>query len=93
VDSGRARGNWQPAINNAIGVELETTDKNGNATITKVGSETNNLKAGDTFYLSNNLPYAERLEYGWSKQAPSGMVRINLMLFDKILNIANMETK
>lgn len=24
-------------------------------------------------YIQNNLPYAERLENGWSKQAPSGI--------------------
>jgi hypothetical protein len=32
-------------------------------------------------YLTNALPYARRLEYGWSKQAPSGMVRISAMRF------------
>lgn len=30
-------------------------------------------------WISNNLPYAVRLEYGWSKQAPSGMVRVTLL--------------
>lgn len=29
-------------------------------------------------WVSNALPYVERLEYGWSKQAPQGMVRITL---------------
>lgn len=26
-----------------------------------------------TVYLQNNLPYAERIELGWSQQAPSGV--------------------
>lgn len=31
-------------------------------------------------YLSNNLPYAYRIEYdGWSKKAPQGMVRRNII--------------
>ena len=30
-------------------------------------------------FLTNNLPYAERLENGWSKQAPNGMVRLSVM--------------
>ena len=35
--------------------------------------------AGNVVYLTNNLPYAQRLEYeGWSKQAPAGMVRVNM---------------
>lgn len=28
-------------------------------------------------FIINNLPYIERLEHGWSKQAPAGMVRIS----------------
>lgn len=30
---------------------------------------------GDAIYITNNLPYAKRLEDGWSMQAPHGMVR------------------
>jgi len=32
------------------------------------------FKLGDTVIVSNNQPYAERLEYGWSKQAPLGIL-------------------
>ncbi|MFA6946481.1 MAG: HK97 gp10 family phage protein [Pedobacter sp.] len=42
-------------------------------------------KVGDgDIWLFNNLPYAERLENGWSKQAPMGIYRLALqemMLF------------
>jgi hypothetical protein len=34
--------------------------------------------AGTVTYLCNNMPYGVRLEFGWSKQAPEGMVRINV---------------
>lgn len=37
------------------------------------------------FTLTNNLPYAERLEYGWSNQAPQGMVRVNVARFNTLL--------
>jgi hypothetical protein len=33
------------------------------------------FKLGDTVIISNNQPYAEKLEYGWSKQAPYGVLR------------------
>jgi hypothetical protein len=33
------------------------------------------MVAGNTFYMTNNVPYALALEYGWSKQAPQGIVR------------------
>jgi hypothetical protein len=34
------------------------------------------ITVGQTYYHANSLPYARRLEYGWSKKAPGGMVRI-----------------
>jgi hypothetical protein len=36
----------------------------------------------------NNLPYAVPLEYGHSKQAPGGMVRITLARFQQIVDEA-----
>ena len=45
-------------------------------------------KFGATIYLVNNLPYAVRLEYGWSKQAPAGMVRITAAEFQSIVDDA-----
>lgn len=37
------------------------------------------VQAGGVTLISNPLPYAQRLEYGWSKQAPQGMVRLTLI--------------
>lgn len=36
------------------------------------------FKIGDTVIISNNQPYAEALEYGWSNQAPHGILRMAL---------------
>jgi hypothetical protein len=75
VDTGRFRNNWQASVNSpAVGV-TSATDKTGNAAVQESSALINNFQIGATFYLTNNLPYANRLEYGWSKQAPSGMVR------------------
>lgn len=35
-------------------------------------------------WITNNQSYAQRLEYGWSKQAPQGMVRRNIARFNEI---------
>lgn len=93
VLSGRARGNWQPDINSIQNDVLEIEDKSGNATVTKVASQTNNLKLGQYFTLTNNLPYILRLEYGWSKKSPNGMLGINVMRFQQFVNQANKESK
>ena len=36
------------------------------------------------FYFTNSLPYAQRLEYGYSDQAPNGMVRLGKAEFPQI---------
>lgn len=82
VDTGRFRGNWQVAIGRVPDGVLDLTDKSGRATISKATAASMNLRAGQVIYLANNLPYARRLEYGWSKQAPRGMVRITIREFN-----------
>lgn len=91
VDSGRARGNWQPNINTFTMGTTNKLDTSGAETINTVNDKTKELTIGKSFTLSNNLPYIERLEKGWSGQAPSGMTRITLLRFQSILNIANKE--
>lgn len=34
------------------------------------------ITMGQTYYHANSLPYARRIEYGWSKKAPAGCVRV-----------------
>lgn len=72
VDSGRFRANWTPTLNKlAVG----TTDAlNAQNIVKAVG----NAKLGDTLHLTNNLPYALPLEQGWSKQQPSGWIRLRV---------------
>jgi hypothetical protein len=87
VDTGRARGNWIPTVNNPAGSVLDVTDKAGTMALSKIGAVT--LTApGNIYYLVNNLPYINRLEYGWSKQAPIGMVRVNVENFQAALRKA-----
>ena len=43
---------------------------------------------GSTVYLVNHPPYALPLEYGHSKQARGGMVRITVAEFDQFLTHA-----
>lgn len=91
VDTGRFKGNWQVAIGSIPAGTLEIDDKGGTATIAKVTAEALNMKAGDVIYLVNNLPYARALEYGHSKQAPAGMVRITIEEFNAAVNKAASE--
>lgn len=76
VDSGRLKGNWQVSIAAPITITTDRMDKSGKRT--KKAAEKNIGGAGTITYMTNNLPYAYRIEYmGWShEKAPAGMVGV-----------------
>lgn len=80
VDTGRFKANWQIGYGTPDIETVETLDKSGSLTMAKHQAEVSSkILAGSVIYITNSLPYAYRLEYeGWSKQAPSGMVRTTL---------------
>lgn len=83
---GRFRGNWQIGLNT---MNLDTSrppDATGGSSISEGSTTLGYWQPGQTIYISNNLPYAMRLEYGWSTQAPGGMVRLTAQRFNTILN-------
>lgn len=90
VDSGRFRANWQASVNapkmNILfeGIKAKT-DSHGKPIKNQFNSNQNII--GDTaeytidgaLYLTNNLPYAVRLEEGWSQQRGAGWVASSVM--------------
>jgi len=84
VDTGRFRGNWQAAVGTIPSGTIEALDPSGNTVIAKVSGVTEGMNPGDVIYMSNNLPYAQRLEDGYSQQAPSGMVKLTVQRFQPI---------
>lgn len=85
---GRFRGNWQLSENSPKTNQLDVIDPDGNDTIGRLGEVSNNAKMGGVFYYSNNLPYAQALENGWSKQAPRGIVEVTKLEFQEYVKKA-----
>ena len=89
VLSGRLRNNWIPSINQGanysmLGVDTSKRKSKVRPVVAETTGKVLELKLGDTFYFTNNMPYAERIEFkGWSSKAPSGMVRKNLIRWEK----------
>ena len=89
VDTGRLRNNWIPSINQGsnfsmLGLDTSKRRSKERPTLQETISKVNTLKLGDTFYFTNNLPYAKRIEFdNWSAKAPAGMVRKNLLKWSK----------
>lgn len=83
---GRFKSNWQVAIGSIPPGTLTAIDVT--AAVTRVEAEVLGMKAGDVIYLVNNLPYARALEYGHSKQAPAGMVRLTVAEYGAVVTKA-----
>lgn len=71
---GRFRANWQMGVGAPVSGTLPDIDPDGLATAAALVDALPQQAAGKIYYITNNLPYAQRLEDGWSGQAPSGMV-------------------
>jgi len=85
VDTGRARANWFASGASASNEINESGDKSGNVTIEEMTTRVQALKDSEVIQLTNNLPYIKRLEDGYSGQAPAGMVKVNILRFEKLL--------
>ncbi|ATE85553.1 HK97 gp10 family phage protein [Salmonella enterica] len=86
VDTGRFRGNWQTSGATPVTGVIAGVDPTGNKAVNNAATYIGSAPSWYEFTLTNNLPYAERLEYGWSKQAPQGIVRVNIARFNTLLN-------
>lgn len=88
VRTGRFRANWHVTIDAPDDWKTERTDKRGEKTLKKVEGLLEGADIFECIYILNNLEYAIPLEYGHSKQAPSGMVRITIKEFEQFLKDA-----
>jgi hypothetical protein len=80
---GRLRGNWQASVGAPAEGELgirSAVEAEGEvfAAAAAWGGE-------GSIFLTNNLPYAEEIERGHSKQAPQGMVRVTVTEYPGIV--------
>lgn len=84
VDEGTARGNWQTSIGEPKTGILDR--KGSEASITELEATVPD-EAGQVVFISNNLPYIRKLEYGYSEQArnPDGMVRVNAAKWPQVV--------
>ena len=72
VDTGRFRNNNIVSIVSPVYASTVETDASGAGTISRGAAAMSGLEPYTTVFIQNNLPYAQRLEDGHSKQAPPG---------------------
>lgn len=83
VDTSRARANWQAAINSqptsilyAEPSKPPSPNAGSQMAIRSLDAAAALYRQGATVYVVNNVPYINRLNAGWSAQAPAGFVQI-----------------
>lgn len=77
VNTGEYSASWRVAFNEA---RLDTT-AGGTSQSPVRGASFRwpaGYRLGDEIVVSNNVPYAELIEYGWSNQAPFGVLSVAL---------------
>lgn len=100
VDTGRARASWVITIGDPSETvappgehkSYQTGDAPsppaGVAAVDAAGGVLANVGPYDDIWISNNLPYIERLEHGHSGQAPEGMVALAIQETETELDVA-----
>lgn len=97
VDTGRARGNWVLGIGNPQ-ITSQSNSLDANRTpVNDLGIGASSAKnrllsglsnfdpeSGASIFITNSVPYIARLEYGYSGQAPQGMVRLTVAEFMQV---------
>lgn len=98
VDTGRFRMNWQASGPTPAGGIKSGFDKTGGSAISNASNYVLKNSEWQEFTLANNLPYANIIEYGgypgdglnttggFSKQAPAGVVRVNVVRFQQLID-------
>ena len=98
VDQGYAKNNYFWGNLRVNDTDLSASDKGSGSTLRALAFA-GVIKAGGVCYITNNLPYIMKLEYGgytgdgpkttasgYSTQAPAGMARITVARWQEIVN-------
>jgi hypothetical protein len=82
---GRFRANWQYAFGKVGVGDLPDIDATGALSIGRISAGVQTAPGAGIHYLFNNMPYAQKLEDGYSQQAPQGMVATTVLEFEGIV--------
>lgn len=82
VDTGEARANWNLGLERNDTTTTHEPDSSGQSAISRAQEVLSRMQTNNTrIFITNALPYINRLENGWSDQAPNGMVQVTLAEF------------
>jgi hypothetical protein len=92
VLTGAFRGNWMLSVGQPVfSADKTKTLKEDNAALEATNAAVAGMgkeAIGSVIYWTNSMPYAYRLEHGWSKKAPNGMVAVTVAAWQSHLQRA-----
>lgn len=77
-ETGRLVANWQFGKYSPPTGIINSVEMSVGAVAKRIQAQASSLTAGGECWIVNNMPYAGRIEYGYSQKSPEGMVRITL---------------
>lgn len=87
---GHFRANWQYSFGSPMSGEVDSVSKQASLdSIKKVKSS----PAFGVHYVVNNTPYSIRIENGWARQAPNGVLKLTVMNFNNFLRESASEAR
>ena len=86
VDTGRFINNWMSAVGTSDNSTRDDESMSGSQSQEDLERMSAELKGDQIGYFTNSLPYAEALELGSSAKAPAGMVAVNVLDWQEIVD-------
>ena len=81
VDTGTLKAAWQPALNTP---QVSGEGENGSAPV-EISAVISGMRAGDKFWMTNNIKYGPYVEFGTSKMAGRFFVTRNVKRFNDVV--------
>ena len=85
---GRFRNNWQYGFGGMGNKTRINPDAGGSESYSDIAKSLA-ARADGLHYIYTNLPQSGRVEYGYSRQAPQGVVRLTMLEIENALKAAN----
>jgi hypothetical protein len=92
---GLSKGSWLMSFNDPVFInEIAYDNSSGGKSQARNHAIAQEYQLGETIYITNAVPYIEKLEKGSSKQAPEGIMELSLGKLQRLygLNIAKILT-
>jgi hypothetical protein len=86
-EPGQFRANWQGGVNQINDLTTDDVDVTGEISVASVYAAIPAQLVGTVFYITNSLPYAQRLEDGWAIHniPPGNFVGLTVLEFQNII--------